>query len=200
MQTKFLKDGNDNKNKNNSKSNVNQMDSNKGKPMVKFVVKDTGVGVSDENKAVIFQKYQQANITVARNYGGTGLGLSICQQLVINMGGEIGVESEPGVGSSFWFVLPAEVPTEIDAPEDAPEVDTDKDNGALSILVAEDNKVNQKLLANMLKRMGHTSALAENGKVAIDMVEKGNFDLVLSKYHTCLLLVALVGKVCITSC
>lgn len=189
VQTIFLKDGSDvngvlattnNKEKNyvSKEKNPKASTNNCNKPMVKFVIVDTGEGVSDENKAVIFQQYQQANIAVARNHGGTGLGLSICQQLTQNMGGAIGVESEPGRGSSFWFVLPAEISTERDTPE-VPEENTLIDVGVLNILVVEDNRVNQKLLANMLKRMGHTSSLAENGKVAIDMIEQGTFDLVL---------------------
>ena len=81
-----------------------------GKPMVRFEVKDTGSGMAEEEKQVIFRKYQQANAAVARQYGGTGLGLSICQLLVEGMGGSIGVDSELGKGSSFWFTVPAETP------------------------------------------------------------------------------------------
>ena len=181
VKTTFIKDGK--RNDDHTKQSTNN-ESSKEKPpskkisMVKYVVTDTGMGISDENMAVIFQKYQQANVTVARTFGGTGLGLSICQQLVQNMGGEIGVDSKLGSGSSFWFVLPAEIYSASDTPE-IPEDDDGRDTSALNILIAEDNKVNQKLLANILKRLGHTSAVAENGKVAIEMVEKGEYDLVL---------------------
>lgn len=148
------------------------------KPMVRFEVSDTGMGISDDHKKVIFRKYQQANAAIARNFGGTGLGLSICQLLVQNMGGEIGVESESGHGAMFWVHLPAEVPAEVDSPEPA-ETGLEHFLGSMHILIAEDNKVNQKLLANMLKRMGHTSDVAMNGKQAIEMVEQGDYDLVL---------------------
>ena len=183
VKTNFFKDGIDSDERTKQQSINNESNSKVEPPskklsLVKFVVTDTGIGISDENKAVIFQKYQQANISVARTFGGTGLGLSICQQLVQNMGGDIGVESKPGSGSSFWFVLPAEIYSANDTPE-TPEDGDGRDNGALNILIAEDNKVNQKLLANILKRLGHTSAVAENGKIAIEMVERGNFDLVL---------------------
>ena len=148
------------------------------RPMVKFTVKDTGIGVGDDCKNVIFQKYQQANASVARNFGGTGLGLSICQLLVRTMGGTIGVESELGKGAAFWFILPAELPVEQE-PVEPSDHEAAIDIGCLNILVAEDNKVNQKLAAHMLRRMGHKSKLAENGKVAIEMIQKEKFDVVL---------------------
>lgn len=183
VQAKFFKDGIESDDvaiqpTNNKSDSMEISSSKKILPMVKFVVTDTGMGISEENMAVIFQKYQQANITVARTFGGTGLGLSICQQLVQNMGGKIGVDSNLGSGSSFWFVLPAEIHSSSDTTE-TPDEDDGKDAGAMNILIAEDNKINQKLLANILKRLGHSSDLAENGKVAIEMVEKGNYDLVL---------------------
>lgn len=149
-----------------------------GKPMVRFEVSDTGIGISAEHKTIIFRKYQQANASVARNFGGTGLGLSICQLLTQNMGGSIGVESELGLGAMFWVTLPADIPDEVDISE-TPEDDPSEDLGGLHILIAEDNKVNQKLLVNMLKRMGHTSEIACNGKIAIEMIEHSDYDVVL---------------------
>lgn len=149
-----------------------------GQPMIKFVVKDTGIGVGNEHKDLIFRKYQQANASVARNFGGTGLGLSICQQLVQMMNGSIGVDSEVGEGASFWFLVPALVPEEQEPAEPFDEEPV-KDFAGLNILVVEDNKVNQKLLASMLRRLGHKSSLAENGKEAIEMVAKTDYDTVL---------------------
>ena len=108
--------------------------------------------------------------------------LSICQLLTHNMGGLIGVESELGKGASFWFCLPAELPTDKDFVE-SNDNDASRERGAkLQVLVVEDSRVNQKLMANMLRCLGHTSALAENGKVAIEMIEKGTYDLVLSEW------------------
>jgi len=94
------------------------------------------------------------------------------------MGGSIGLESRYGVGSDFWFTLPIELPKEKDAVDHSLD-DSMRDDGGLHALVAEDNKVNQKLLANMLKRMGHTSDVAVNGKIAIDLLECSEFDVVL---------------------
>jgi len=152
---------------------------------VKYTVSDTGVGIGEEHQKLVFQKYNQGTLSVASNFGGTGLGLSICQLLVQSMGGEIGVDSQLGKGSSFWFLLPAVPVSRPDADNEAGKVEVDEkreESTGLHILVAEDNGVNQKLIANMLKRLGHTSTIAENGQIAIDMLLQENgsqFDLVL---------------------
>jgi len=148
------------------------------RPFVRFAVRDTGMGISEENQSAVFRKYQQANASVARNFGGTGLGLSICDLLVQSMNGSIGVESQLGEGSTFWISLPAEVPTEEHLHEST-EDDISHESRSLHILVAEDNKVNQKLLASMLKRMGHTLDLAGNGKEAVDLMQCHRYDVVL---------------------
>lgn len=146
--------------------------------MIRFEVADTGMGIGEENQKIIFRKYQQANASVARYFGGTGLGLSICKLLTENMGGQIGVESQLGKGTTFWVALPAKVPTD-EHLSDILEDDPTEKFESLNILVAEDNKVNQKLLASMLKRMGHTSSLAMNGKEAIALLEDHEYDAVL---------------------
>mmetsp|Transcript_4151 Transcript_4151/g.10772 ORF Transcript_4151/g.10772 Transcript_4151/m.10772 type:complete len:856 (-) Transcript_4151:201-2768(-) len=141
---------------------------------LRIVVTDTGMGISKENQNTIFEKYQQANLSVARNFGGTGLGLSICKLLVQEtMGGSIGVDSDLGRGSSFYITLPIEVPREIndDTSRGVNGGQENQKNGeSMNVLVAEDNKINQKLVANMLKRMGHKSTLVENGRQAVDMI------------------------------
>lgn len=143
---------------------------------LRIVVTDTGMGISKEQQNTIFEKYQQANLSVARNFGGTGLGLSICKLLVEQtMSGTIGVDSDLGHGSSFIITLPIEVPREIsdDTSRGVNGGEENQKNAAsLNVLVAEDNKINQKLVANMLKRMGHKSTLVENGRQAIDVVVK----------------------------
>jgi len=147
-----------------------------GPRSIKIIVTDTGMGISKENQETIFEKYQQANLSIARNFGGTGLGLSICKLLVQEtMGGSIGVDSDEGWGSSFYVTLPIELPREV-IDESTRGANGDeiyqKSATSMNILVAEDNKINQKLVANMLKRMGHKSTLVENGRQAIDMIEK----------------------------
>jgi signal transduction histidine kinase len=148
------------------------------RPLVRFEVTDTGVGVSEENQRAIFRKYQQADASVSRNFGGTGLGLSICKLLVKHMKGSIGVESQLGQGATFWVSLPVEVPTEESLQEQMEDESTNEIE-SLHILVAEDNKVNQKLLSSMLTRMGHTLDLASNGKEAVELTEGGDYDVVL---------------------
>jgi len=150
--------------------------------MMKFIISDTGMGINDEHQVLIFNKYQQGGATVSRHFGGTGLGLFICKMLIHNMGGSIGIDSTLGVGSNFWFLLPIEEPPEeTNATDSATDDSLCNHGGGLHILVAEDNQVNQKLLVNMLKRMGHTSEVAVNGKVAIELLERSSnhFDVVL---------------------
>lgn len=147
-----------------------------GPRFLKIVVTDTGMGISKENQDTIFEKYQQANLSVARNFGGTGLGLSICKLLVQEtMDGSIGVDSDEEWGSSFYVTVPIELPREVidgTIRDGNGDEDNQKNATSMNILVAEDNKINQKLVANMLKRMGHRSTLVENGRQAIDMIEK----------------------------
>jgi CheY-like chemotaxis protein len=156
----------------NSKKEVDDI-----RPTIKFVVTDTGTGILEEHKKLIFHRYHQGALSVAREHGGTGLGLSICKLLLKWMGGSIGVESEFGQGSSFWFCLPAEIPTEPEVAE-SPEDEICEVIG-MNILVAEDNKINQKLVKRMLERLGHRPTIAENGKEAIEMIERNTYDLVL---------------------
>lgn len=156
--------------------------------MIKFVVEDTGIGIEAEHCGSLFTDYYQGDVSVARTHGGTGLGLSICKSLVSRMGGTIGVDSEFGKGSAFWFCLPADVPMdrELSDPTVSDDSEATTTNGAkLKVLIAEDNQVNQKLLKRMLERMGHSVVVAENGEEAIQEIvarKEGSdprFDVVL---------------------
>ena len=148
------------------------------RPFVRFEVTDTGLGISEENQRVIFRKYQQADASVARNFGGTGLGLSICKLLAQNMKGSVGLQSQLGQGATFWVSLPAEAPTEEHLREPIEDSCTE-DIESLHILVAEDNKVNQKLLTSMLMRMGHTLDVAGNGREAVELTQENDYDVIL---------------------
>ena len=148
------------------------------RPFVRFEVTDTGLGISEENQRVIFRKYQQADASVARNFGGTGLGLSICKLLAQNMNGSVGLQSQLGQGATFWVSLPADVPTEEHLQEPVEDGST-QETESLHILVAEDNKVNQKLLTSMLTRMGHTLDVAGNGREAVELTQKNVYDVIL---------------------
>ena len=150
---------------------------------LKFSVIDTGEGVSFEERDKLFRDFSQANDSITRKYGGTGLGLSICKQLVTMMGGEIGLESEKGKGSNFWFtiVFDRTKDIEIDTPKTPISIQTDikQDKKVLSVLLVEDNLLNQKFATAILKKTGHKVDIAENGKIGVDFFKKNKYDIVL---------------------
>jgi len=152
-----------------------------GRPYLLIRVTDTGIGIKRETLDDLFSAFTQADATITRRFEGTGLGLSICKRLVELMGGEIGAESVFGEGSTFWFTVPYVEPT-------GPLVDpAAEENGAtslvatrpLKILVAEDNKVNQQIVAAILGMFGHSANMVGNGREAIAAVQEGGYDLVL---------------------
>jgi len=145
---------------------------------VRFEVRDTGIGILPEGQAGLFEPFSQGDRSTARRYGGTGLGLAICRRLVEAMGGMIGVASEPGRGSLFWF----EIPLELGA---TPAVAMERVRPdpvsipPLRVLVAEDVATNRLLLGAMLGRYGHKATFAQNGVEAVGLAAEGSFDLVL---------------------
>ena len=148
--------------------------------MVRLEVRDTGIGISEEKQKDLFQSFTQADGSTTRKYGGTGLGLAIVRQLVLMMGGKIGVESEPGQGSAFWCELDFPVAA-MGAQTEERKEDRTLAEGALQghILLVEDNKVNQMVAGKMLAGMGLTVDLAENGEKALAALAKKRYDLVL---------------------
>ncbi|MDD2943410.1 MAG: ATP-binding protein [bacterium] len=144
-----------------------------------FSVTDTGVGVAKEQQGTIFEAFSQAEETTAKRFGGTGLGLTISSRLVQMMGGEIGIRSEPGLGSAFYFTAIFGVGGEGGVEEmrtGSPEVSFAE---GTSVLLAEDNLVNQKLAVRILEKAGLSVTLAKNGVEAVDVFSKGDFDVVL---------------------
>ncbi len=137
---------------------------------VLFSVADTGVGIPPEKQGAIFEKFTQADGSTTRLYGGTGLGLSISKRLVELMGGEIGVESEDGKGSRFWFWVPlnkAKVPAKISTEEITADL---KD---LHVLVADDNETNRIILTKMVKSFGWRVQAVSSGSEAIAALQQG---------------------------
>lgn len=150
--------------------------------VIRFSIKDSGIGISKDRQDAIFKKFTQADGSTTRKYGGTGLGLAISKQLVSIMKGKIGVESEPGEGSTFWFMLklPNGVSEVIDKKDSNTlfNKDIEQTVSNLNILLAEDNHVNQKLARRMLEKNGCNVVVVSNGKDAVAAQKKSKFDII----------------------
>jgi PAS domain S-box-containing protein len=142
-----------------------------------FSVADTGIGIAPDKMGVLFQQFSQADGSIRRQFGGTGLGLAISKQLVSVMGGEIGLRSELGTGSTFWFEVTLPVANVRLQQSAAP----GKILGSrpLRVLLAEDNDINQELGKAVLEAAGHIVEIAADGSQAVGMVQVGSYDLVL---------------------
>lgn len=149
-----------------------------GELLLKVAVKDTGTGIRKEKLRFLFQPFSQVGETDFREYEGTGLGLSISKEIVEMHQGTIGVESTPGVGSTFWFTFKAQV-AEMPETYNASRKPMLKKNRNLNILLVEDNLINQKVFSVTLKYLGHNVTIARNGQEAVDVFLPGVFDLVL---------------------
>lgn len=152
----------------------------KDKQSQKFLIqiKDQGIGIAPESQARIFQRFEQADSSTNRQFGGTGLGLSICKYLAEQMGGDIGVVSRLGEGSTFWFTLQLQIDQSVQAPTVLKNGDAVK-QCALHILIGEDNNINQMIIKNILERLGHVVTLATNGvEVLKELVPGKHFDMV----------------------
>jgi len=163
---------------------------------VRFCVKDSGVGISPEQQAQLFRRYEQASADTARMYGGTGLGLMICRSLAELMEGDISVESAPGVGSTFCFTIsmPVASPAEQrdmqlrqarekssdDMPVITPLVEGDRQ---VSVLIVDDHPVNRKLLKQQLVQLGLHTEDAASGVAALSLWQAGHFDIMITDCH-----------------
>jgi two-component system sensor histidine kinase/response regulator len=162
-----------------------------GELTLNFSVRDTGIGMSEEAQKGLFQSFAQAELSTTRRFGGTGLGLAISRKLVELMGGSIGVTSAMGKGSTFWFNLPFGQQRASGPAPNAPVAKPELRNGGppaaplpapngMSILLAEDNKINQLVAAKQLKRLGYENIkVAGNGLEAVTAWQQGNYPLIL---------------------
>lgn len=159
---------------------------------LKVSVRDTGIGISAAEQARLFEPFVQADKSTARKYGGTGLGLSICKRYVEMMNGEIGVESQAGQGSIFWFSIPLEIseaksvasrptsPSRLNRTLSPEEMARRK---SVRILIAEDNHINQVIVMNMMNALGYSAQVAQNGREAVEQFAKQKPDLILMDQH-----------------
>jgi two-component system, sensor histidine kinase and response regulator len=133
---------------------------------VRFEVRDTGIGMTEEQRSRLFKPFTQADASTTRRYGGTGLGLAISKQLVMMMGGEIGVRSEPGVGSTFWFTTRLEKRLEDGRTTSGPRAGL-RD---LRVLIVDDHETNRRILHKQISSWGMRDSMADNGAEALDLL------------------------------
>ncbi|WP_052741844.1 ATP-binding protein [Kiloniella litopenaei] len=163
---------------------IEQLETIDNKIKFRFEIEDTGTGIALENQSNLFKAFSQADSSTTRRYGGTGLGLAICKQLTHLMGGEIGVESVEGMGSTFWFTILVEKGDEkkVRAEEEAERARDQVPEyigKTIKILVAEDNLINQKVIQSLLRSLNCKLHIVNNGIEAYMAVQKQEFDIIL---------------------
>ena len=159
---------------------VSKIYENNNKIKLMFKIIDTGIGISDAGQKKLFKEFSQVYSYTTRKHGGTGLGLAISKKLSEKMNGEIGVESELGKGSTFWFTVEVGIGNSPDKIEnEISELNNIKSNKSLRILIAEDNLINQKVARMTLEKLGHFVDIAENGEIAVEKYLANEYDLIL---------------------
>lgn len=154
---------------------------------VQFVISDTGIGIAPEDMQNLFTPFTQIDAALNRKFDGTGLGLAICKKIIDMLEGDIGVKSEEGAGSEFWFNVSFQ--KALDGPVKNGEIERVSMQALQSdnkfelkdskILTVEDNQMNLKLLTHMLKKLGYQMIIAPNGRIAVDICRQQEFDLIL---------------------
>lgn len=153
-----------------------------------FEIQDTGIGINNDKLEHIFDTFKQADESITRKYGGTGLGLAISKQLVELQGGNIQVESKVNIGTKFTFSIPYKIGTSRDLiyhPSDKTE-EHKKSNlqfKGMEVLLVEDNDINRLYASTILKKWGCACSEAENGEIALELLRKNNYDIILMDVH-----------------
>ena len=150
---------------------------------LRISVTDTGIGIPPKVQSSLFDRFTQADSSTTRKYGGTGLGLAICMQIAELLGGRIGVESEPGNGSEFWFTFVAEPGDPAKVVEDFTEEEAtaafEEYGRSLRILVAEDNEINQQVIRSLLAPLNGQIDIVNNGIEAVSAAVRTEYDVIL---------------------
>lgn len=146
---------------------------------LRFSIKDTGIGIPEEKVNSIFDRFTQAEDSTSRRFGGTGLGLSIAKQLIELQHGKISLTSKLGSGSEFIFYLDYKKTTDTDTTTPKENINPIKSYRKLSILLCEDNTINQRLAKKVIENFGFAITIANHGQEGIDLLQKNNFDLIL---------------------
>ncbi|MBL8234092.1 MAG: response regulator [Bryobacterales bacterium] len=150
----------------------------KGHATVEVAVEDTGIGIAAGKIPTLFQPFHQADSTTTRRHGGTGLGLAICREIVTRLGGEIGLNSELGAGTSVWFRV--EFPLAPELPRAAAsETPREVWSAAFRILVADDNALNRTVAVRIIEKLGHSVVAVNDGKEALNAALSERFDMIL---------------------
>jgi signal transduction histidine kinase len=162
---------------------IRELERKESQSKLEFSVHDTGIGIPKEKQSEVFESFTQASPDTARRFGGSGLGLAICKKLIELQNGKLNLESEPGQGSTFTFVLTFTVSEKASKDQFAESAESYKGLEGKRILVAEDNKINFFVANKFLIGWGVIVSHAENGQLALDMLDENDFDLILMDLH-----------------
>ncbi len=162
---------------------VRVLDDEPNSALIRFEVRDTGIGISSEAQQKLFMAFEQADNSTTRKYGGTGLGLAITKRIAQLMGGDSGVDSTVGQGSQFWFSVRLrkrdDAPVGLPLIGSAPENILRQDFANCRVLVVEDEPINREIVSELIREAGLSVDIAENGQEALDKVTASRFDLIL---------------------
>jgi len=154
--------------------------------LLRFEVRDTGIGIDPAAQARLFSAFEQADNTITRRFGGTGLGLVVTRKLAQAMGGDTGLSSEPGHGSTFWFTARLKhahasiaVPSRPSIQGESAETLLARDHAHCRLLLAEDDPINREVALSLFSDVNLQVDVAEDGQQAVDMATANNYDLIL---------------------